>query len=376
MTTPIPALETLESRQCLSSVTGTVQTIAGGNVGQYSSLAISPVSLRPAIAFYDAKHHDLKFTQFNGRSWLTVTVDSPGNVGQYASLKFDSGGSPWIAYYDATNHDLKLANRVGSVWKTQVVDSGGSQGTGASLALTHRNQPVIAYQGTTTGNGAGLKLATHSKTGWSIQTVDAVSDSSFGAPGAFCSLALDSRDRARISYQSEDLALRYAAYDGANWKLQTVQRFDLGETGDATSLVLDSAGHPFITYCYPFSQAEGVGGTFLATNLGAGWKTTRVDTSNRGEGSDASDVSPIILNSAGSPIVAYRTVGSTAGGSDDNNLVLAASDGSSYNDNELTTDGSVGGYLSMASEPDGRVLISYYNQATQSLNLFISAGKS
>ena len=130
-------VEALEARRYFSSISGTIQTLASkGDVGQYTSVAVDPVTQRPAVAYYDATHHDLKYIFDNGKQWLASSVDTVGNVGRQASLQFDSTGTPWIAYFDATNRSLKLAHQVHGTWQTQIVDSGNTQGLYLSLALT------------------------------------------------------------------------------------------------------------------------------------------------------------------------------------------------------------------------------------------------
>ena len=76
------------------------------------------------------------------------------------------------------------------------MDSEG--GSDSSLALDSSNNPHLSYEGS-----GGLKYASWTGTGWSIQTVDMGQIS-------YTSLALDSSDNLHISYQ-EDEALKYAS---------------------------------------------------------------------------------------------------------------------------------------------------------------------
>jgi hypothetical protein len=63
----------------------------------------------PCISYYDATSGDLKMARRAGTVWIIQTVDSGGDVGQYSSLALDAVGCPHISYYDATHGDLRYA---------------------------------------------------------------------------------------------------------------------------------------------------------------------------------------------------------------------------------------------------------------------------
>ena len=122
-----------------------------GLVGTHASMAV--VNGNPAVAYYDATNDELKYiraTSSTGSSWegAPVTVDSSGNVGEYASLAVVSG-YPAIAYYDRSNGNLKYARALdasGTTWQTPITVDGSVNdvGHGVSLAMVGTN-PAIAY---------------------------------------------------------------------------------------------------------------------------------------------------------------------------------------------------------------------------------------
>src|SRR5262249_2630595 len=92
---------------------GEVRTIDSTNdVGQYASLAFDPAR-HVSCAYYDNTTKDLKlWHDANGNfafdAGEIVTIDSTGDVGQFASLVFDPNGHAIVAYYRLDTTDLKV----------------------------------------------------------------------------------------------------------------------------------------------------------------------------------------------------------------------------------------------------------------------------
>ena len=85
------------------------------SLGQTEWVSMAIVGDVPAIANYlgnTFEYRDLRWAQAadqNGSSWNSPeTVDSEGEVGEFASIK-EVNGHPAIAYFDHTNDDLKFA---------------------------------------------------------------------------------------------------------------------------------------------------------------------------------------------------------------------------------------------------------------------------
>ena len=71
---------------------------------------------------YDSGSDDLLHKMLvPGASWVTTTVDSPGNVGTYNDIFVDSSNMIHIAYHDQTNEVLKYANRSSGKYLNQEV---------------------------------------------------------------------------------------------------------------------------------------------------------------------------------------------------------------------------------------------------------------
>lgn len=208
--------------------------------GSTASLVLDSAD-NPRISYYDGDlvsptPRDLKYAAWTGSSWSIQTVDSAGSVGYYNSLAVDSVDNPCISY--SSSGGLRYAAWNGSAWDIQTI-GGGSE---PSLALDSADTPHIGYYDATSGD---LKYAFWTGSAWDIQTVDSAGD-----VGQAPSLALDADGNPHISYYEEinsylEGNLKYAAWDGSSWTIQTV---DTGAVGADSSLALDSDGNAYIAY--------------------------------------------------------------------------------------------------------------------------------
>ena len=128
----------------------------------FNSIAIGTDG-NPVVSYYDnLPQGDLKVLRCNDRicdgSGDTINVvASSGDVGQHTSIATGTNGNPVIAYYDVTNHDLKVARCndkacAGSNETISTVESAGDVGEFASLAIGMDGNPVIAYYKRSTGD--------------------------------------------------------------------------------------------------------------------------------------------------------------------------------------------------------------------------------
>jgi hypothetical protein len=99
---------------------------------------------------------------------------------------------------DAEDRDLMYAYRDNTVWHVERVDRIRAAGIFSSLALDSAGNPHISYTSTRLlpiNDGHILKYAWHNGTTWRIIRIEAL-----GRGGWYTSLDLDSADQPRISF--------------------------------------------------------------------------------------------------------------------------------------------------------------------------------
>lgn len=206
--------------------------------GRYCSLAFGSSGF-PGVSYRDDDVYDLKYAYVDQNGWHNTTVDSEGQTGYFTSLAIDGAGFPHISYYDFTNGDLKYAYMNGSDWHTVPIDTAGNVGLFTSIVLDDAGFSHVSYVDATKGN---LKYAFVNVGGWQEE----IADTGVGV-GMYSlsqtSLALDKAGYPHISYTSDSSALRYSWKNATGWHSTTVD-----DMGACSSLALDSAGFPHISY--------------------------------------------------------------------------------------------------------------------------------
>ncbi len=123
-------------------------------------------------------------------------------------------------------------------WSSSIVDRGGSVGTGSSLAFDAQDRPHISYF----DEGAGsVKYAAWDGASWRLETVD----TRVRVTGR-TTLVLDPEGRPHISF-ADGIEIRYAHSDGVSWHVSSV---DLSYSDGPNSLALGRDRFPRIAYAW------------------------------------------------------------------------------------------------------------------------------
>ncbi|MGC9025187.1 MAG: PKD domain-containing protein, partial [Chloroflexia bacterium] len=300
--------------------------------GNSTALALDSAD-HPHIAYYAADSGDLRYAHFDGSSWIIETVDTAGNVGRWASLAVDAAGRPHVSYHDDTHGTLKYAHLTLSGWISTTVETQGGEFT--SLALDSAGRPHISHF---SSGWNAVRYAYFDGMAWFSETVGP----SWGS--VYTSIALDGNDQPRIAYYWADIDyLEYAYKESGSWQYEAVS-----EGGRGVSLALDAAGYPHISYleggtCYFYGC-----GLRLAGNHGAGWEIETVDRPGH-----TGPFSSLALDPAGHPHISYISSTAYLG----TVMKHAAWDGSAWQTEVVDPNGN--GFTSLALDANGFPRISY-----------------
>ncbi len=251
--------------------------------GQYLSLAVSPLTGNPAVAYQynNGTAVTLKYAVCTAGcatatpTWVMSTADAANqNTGFFPSLAFDPTGTtankPAVAYridnnggsvmYAACTANCDAAN---ATWALTTVDGnlGGIQanpgsGSSASLAFASTGAPAIAYRD---DQATALRYASCAAgncgmtTGWTSTLIDGAGDA-----GQFPSLAMSAAtgtlDQPRITYrQANQQRLMLASQGASGWQLSI-----LDDNGDPRMSSLKLTAKDGVRASYDVGNANGL----------------------------------------------------------------------------------------------------------------------
>jgi hypothetical protein len=183
---------------------------------------------------------NIKYATTTTGSWATESIDNGEgvNTGTYSSITTDSLGHVHVSY---GHGELMYSTNNSGAWQSEIVDRSGAVGYFNAIAIDSLNKAHISYYDWTNGD---LKYATNSSGSWMIDTIDSVG--SVTRSGT-TSIAVDSSDRVHISYyDSSNGDLKYATYALGMWMTKVVD--SSGDVGRGNSVALDRADKIHISY--------------------------------------------------------------------------------------------------------------------------------
>lgn len=219
--------------------------------------------------------------------WRFHTTEASSG-GLAADLELDAAGSPRLAFGQSR---LYYAILDSGIWNVQVVDDTPGAGQKVSLAFDSGGNPQIAYLRREIAQGpaaASLRYAAWNGSQWDVQTITG----SFSPDGI--ALTMDSSDHPNVVFKDPGGVLSLAKRTGTQWGIQTI---------DAAT------AQPACPFSYPSAASETDGtlhvsysceGLRYAKLTGSEWDLTAVDTSV------PSGRTSLQLDSSGNPQIAYE----------------------------------------------------------------------
>jgi hypothetical protein len=283
-----------------------------GDAGWYTSLVLD-ASGNPVVSYYDNGPNDLKLLHCNdpncaGGDESIVAVDTAGFVGEYTSLALDANGNPVVSYQEAESEVLRLLhcndpNCTGNDESIVTVDTAGNVGTDTSLALDANGNPVVSYYVGLPNQDLRLLHCNDPNCTGGDESITAPDTG--GIVGQYTSLALDANGNPVVSYydfSNGDLKILHCNDPNCDGIADSITSPDMvGNVGQYTSLALDSAGNPVVSYydvtsgdlkllhCNDPNCAGGDESIVVADTAGiVGWWTS------------------LVLDAAGNPVVSYQ----------------------------------------------------------------------
>ncbi|MDD2714514.1 MAG: hypothetical protein PHW04_01335 [Candidatus Wallbacteria bacterium] len=191
------------------------------------------------LSYYDTQNKDLKLAVYNGSSWLSSTISSSDDVGEFSSLALDSQQNPAVVFLDSTNHCLKYGlGHFEDSWSWSIEVASTTGGQFPSLALAPGDIPCFICYTTSPDN---LKFFRKSCDTWETQVLESQPRTYYGGDGI---LKIDGLGNRHIVYSdsadSFNCSVKYTVFTEkikntiplkAGWNL-----ISLGVTPDSDSI--------------------------------------------------------------------------------------------------------------------------------------------
>jgi hypothetical protein len=347
---------------------------SAGMVGWYSSIMLD-ASGNPVISYYDRTNGTLKLLHCNdpgclGNDDSITSPDISGVVAGHTSLRLDTVGNPVISYhlgifaFDLNVMHCNDPNCAGGDESISTPESDGNVGFWTSLALDDMGNPVMSYYHSDLGD---LRVMHCNDPNCAGDDESITSPDTAGDAGTHTSLILDNLGNPVISYYDvtgEDLKVMHCNDPNCGGDDETINSPDTaGDVGLWTSLLLDSAGNPVVSYFDQTNEDLKLLHCNDADCAGGDDSITSPDTVG-----DVGRFNGLALNAAGNPVVSYYD-----GDINFDLKVLHCNDPNcTGGDESITspdTDIFVGLFTALVLDNSGNPIVSYYDVADSNLRV-------
>ena len=330
-----------------------------GDVGFHTSIALDAAG-NPVVSYYDSSSRNLKLLHCGNASCTSgnsiASPDTGGSVGQHTSLALDAAGNAVVSYYDLSNANLKVLH-CGNADCTSgnsitTPDTAGQVGEYTSITLDVLGYPVISYRDSSPN--LDLKVLHCGDANCSSGNVITSPDTS-GNAGIDTSIALDGNGFPVVSYYESGQGLKVLHCGDANCATGNTITFADASGGRNSSLALDGAGNPVVSYEGPGLKVLHCGDP----NCTAGNTTSQPDTGSV-------STTSLVLDASDFAVVSYRE------GVNDDLRVLHCGNAACDAGNSITIPdekGDVGANSSITLDASGNPVVSYRDSTNDDLKV-------
>ena len=188
-------------------------------------------------------------TLVDGAVTVTPVGSGPIKYEFATSIQLDPSGSPSVAYYDDRDQQLEFAALGAGGWSVEVVDNQGDAGRYASLIFDTDGTPHIGYYVAESRESGTVRHAWNDGSGWQSENVGDLRNIRMGQTGArkITSLAFDSKGFLHLAYTDRD-QLIYARKSDEGWVGQEVVEPGSKVLGQLVELAIDADGSPHLIW--------------------------------------------------------------------------------------------------------------------------------
>jgi len=288
----------------LASAEWVVETVfSQGDQGQYASIALDSEGI-PHAAWFDASNAWLKYAYRDFDGWHVSTVDT-GDAGRYASIAINPMTDlPAIAYEDDGDCKYASYSEEEDGWNIEVVafNEDDNEGVWAALAFKSAGTPSITYN---YANGAfhtiGINVVWKTLEGWSGHRLDSYT---WPMPtGTYSAIAMSTADYPQIAYRDEFTAFEHQKFgwqDGSGWHIEDAITLD--HTGEYADIAVDNGDNIYIS-SFDYTTL-GDNCACLIAKVGGSWSKEEIDCG--GDYDDFGKWTSIAIDSAGYPHLTYH----------------------------------------------------------------------
>lgn len=336
----------------------TIETVDQSGPGRTPSLKVDRDGNVHVAYVPDIGAHPLKYAYWDHKigRWFTMTVAGGAS---FCTLALDSKQMAHISYSDngtVPGTKLRYAHWDGKTWKVEAISPPGNSVVAyyTGIALNAKDEPSFTFYDYQGPGGADFTLRLRSvfrrENFWEVHVVDRARGS-----GKFNALAMDSKGHPHAAYANvryETSGLRYAYWDGEEWKNEILEGATAPHPVLSVNLTLDKNDIPHIVYTDATNRQ-----VKYATKKNGAWQIYVVDRLVK-EGFP--DRYGIDLDEDGNPYLSYFDLGTGAV------KVAYVRDGKWYGE---VVNSSETGFTSSIQVRNGVIWLAYADDVTGSLKV-------